>query len=243
MNLSRKAESSRREGKRKPNPIIVVVCEGKDTEVNYFEHFDSRYARVDVKVADKKSKGKNKGKTTDCENLVKRAIYFKENKYDINEKDGDRVWCIFDADINYNNNNSVQSKIDEIERAKGIANNNKIRLGISNPCFELWYLLHFKYTTAYLKDYDAVKLKIEGETPIKEYGKSEDIYNLLKHKMNDAVKNGEKLRTYHEKDGKKLTNVETDAMNLNAKDVVKSNPYTNIMDLIKYIEILNHNNE
>lgn len=219
------------------------MCEGKDTEVNYFEHFNSRYSRVDVKVADKRSRGKNKGKVSDCENLVKRAIYFKKNKYDINEEDGDRIWCIFDTDINCSNNNSVQSKIDEIEKAKKISNNNKIRLGISNPCFELWYFLHFKYTTAYLKDYDAVKSKLEEETPIKDYEKNKDIYNLLRNKTNNAIKNGERLRIYHKEDGKKLMNVEINATNLNVKDIVESNPYTNIMDLIKYIEDLNLNNK
>lgn len=243
MKLNKKAESARREGKRKPNPVIVVVCEGKDTEVNYFDYFDSRYARVDVKVADKSSRGKDKGKATDCESLVERAVYFKQNKYYINEEDGDRVWCIFDVDINYNNDNGIQSKITEIEKAKKIAKNNKIRLGISNPCFELWYLIHFKYTTAYLKDYNAVKSKLESETPIKAYEKNKDIYNLLKDKMNEAIKNGNKLRNHHKEDGKKLVNAESDAANLNVRDIVESNPYTNIIDLIEYIEELNSGKE
>nr|WP_251862461.1 RloB domain-containing protein [Clostridium sp. Marseille-Q2269] len=27
---------------------------------------------------------------------------------------------------------------------------------MSNPCFEFWYLLHFEYTTANLKNYSSV---------------------------------------------------------------------------------------
>ncbi|WP_278319566.1 RloB family protein [Clostridium tepidiprofundi] len=78
----------------------------------------------------------------------------------MNEKDGDRVWCVFDVDINYNTNRAIQSKIEEIQKAKKIADKNKIKLGISNPCFELWYLLHFEYTTANFKNYDAVKKRL-----------------------------------------------------------------------------------
>ncbi|KOA20101.1 hypothetical protein CLHOM_14710 [Clostridium homopropionicum DSM 5847] len=44
-----------------------------------------------LKKSAEKSRGKDKGKATDCKSLVERAIYFKENKYDINEEDGDRV--------------------------------------------------------------------------------------------------------------------------------------------------------
>lgn len=145
MALKRKAEKPRKTGRRKQNPIIFIVCEGKDTEVSYFKNFNSRYTRVDVRIADKGAIGKNKGKYTDPENIVKKAKNIVlENKDIINEENGDRVWCVFDTDINYNNNNAVQSKVDEINKAKNIANKHKIRLGISNPCFELWYLLDRK---------------------------------------------------------------------------------------------------
>lgn len=241
MKIRKSAESPRKVGKRRINPIIIIVCEGKETEVEYFSHFDSKYTRINIIVADKKARGKNKGKATDCESLVKKAIYYKNNKYDINEKDGDRVWCIFDTDINHNNNSGIDSKITEIKKAQSLAYNNKIRLGISNPCFELWYLLHFKYTTTYLKDYNAVKKNLEKETPIKEYEKNKDIYALLEDKIAQAIENGKKLEEYHKKNGKILFNVELDFSNLSIKDIVESNPYTNVMCLVEYIEKLNCN--
>lgn len=239
MKIKRKAESSRKKGNRRTNPIIVIICEGKETEVNYFDYFNSKCTKVDVKIIDKKSRGKNKGKITDCENLVNRAIYYKKSKYDINEKDGDRVWCIVDTDVNYKNPNGQHSKIAEFQKAQTIASRNKIRLGISNPCFELWYFLHFKYTTAYLRDYEAVRRKLKRETPIVDYEKSQDICELLKDNIKKAIDNGRRLEKFHNKNGKKLVNVEYDLSNLNVKDVVESNPYTNIMDLIEYIEELN----
>lgn len=119
-----------------------------------------------------------------------------------------------------------------------MAQKNKIKLGISNPCFELWYLLHFKYTTAYLKDYSSVKNILEKETPLKNYNKNKDIYDLLKDEIPNAIQNGLELREYHERNGKTLSNVNLTKQNI--KDIVESNPYTNIMDLVQYIEILNH---
>lgn len=237
MKLKKRAESSRKRGIRKVNPTIVIVCEGKETEVDYFNGFNSRYTRVDVIVPDKNSRGKNKAKATDPESLVEKAIYYKENKYDIDEKDGDRVWCVFDVDINYNNNNAVKSKIDEIEKAKKISDKKKIKLGISNPCFELWYLLHYEYTTATLRNYDAVKQKLDKY--IDNYEKNESIYDELKEQVYDAIERGKRLKKYHEDLGKKLPNVEKDNYKATAKDLVESNPYSNVGELVEYMEELN----
>lgn len=45
----------------------------------------------------------------------------------------DSVWCVFDVDEH-----------PHVSDAKEMARDNAIRLAISNPCFELWLLLHFR---------------------------------------------------------------------------------------------------
>ncbi len=45
----------------------------------------------------------------------------------------DAVWCVFDVDDHPN-----------VSDAKQLAHANDIKLAISNPCFELWLLLHFR---------------------------------------------------------------------------------------------------
>jgi hypothetical protein len=45
----------------------------------------------------------------------------------------DEVWCVFDVDEHPNLND-----------AKQLANARGIQLAISNPCFELWLMLHFR---------------------------------------------------------------------------------------------------
>jgi hypothetical protein len=45
----------------------------------------------------------------------------------------DSVWCVFDIDDHAH-----------VGEAKEMARDNGIELAISNPCFELWLLLHFR---------------------------------------------------------------------------------------------------
>jgi len=87
-------ELSRDKGrKRKVKPTILVVSEGKDTEVNYFKEFNLKYVNVDIKVADKNSAGKNKSRKTDPSHLVDKAIDYIDHKYDISCDDGDSIQC------------------------------------------------------------------------------------------------------------------------------------------------------
>lgn len=167
MGLKKNIKETPREKRkrRKINPTILIVCEGKETEPLYFDSFRTRYINISLEIPEKSSKGKSKSKTTDPLGLVKKAVFFKKNKYEINPEDGDRVYCIFDVDINYQNPDSLKAKTDEIQAAYEVAKRNDIKLGISNPCFELWFLLHFTYSTAFLKDYDDVKQKLE-DTPL-----------------------------------------------------------------------------
>ncbi|WP_143323963.1 RloB family protein, partial [Clostridium sp. BL-8] len=62
--------------KRKVKPLVLIVSEGKDTEINYFKQFNQKYVNVDVKPVDKNSAGKNKSRKTDPSNLVDKAIEY-----------------------------------------------------------------------------------------------------------------------------------------------------------------------
>jgi len=238
MGLMRNIKEKPREkrAKRKINPTIVIVCEGKNTEPAYFNLFKTRYVNVNVEIPDKKSYGKNKGKKTDPLSLVQKAKEYKRYKYEIREEDGDMVWCVFDVDINYNTDNPIQSRIDEINKAKTLANSKNITLGISNPCFELWYLMHFEYTTANLKDCDSVIERLNKY--IIDYDKSkcpikyDENYKKL---MDVAVLNAKKLKNHHKLSGR---NIDIENGDISIKDLVQSNPYTNLCKLVGYMESL-----
>ena len=62
----------------------------------------------------------------------------------------DEYWCVFDVDVH-----------PYLREATALAKSNGIKLAISNPCIELWFLLHFANQTAYIERREATRLAKE----------------------------------------------------------------------------------
>ena len=131
----RKADSlNRKEPTRKSHDIVLIVCEGKKTEPYYINDFreEKKLNKNSIQVI-----GHGKEPLT----LVNYAIE-KFSKY----RDYDKIYCVFDQDehINY------QPALDEIKLHQ--QNGIPIHAITSIPCFELWLLLHFEFSTrAYMR--------------------------------------------------------------------------------------------
>lgn len=52
----------------------------------------------------------------------------------------DEIWCVFDEDAH-----------PSLREAIAKAEANEIRVAVSSPCIELWFLLHFEDQTAYIE--------------------------------------------------------------------------------------------
>ena len=152
------------------------MCEGEKTEPNYFRRFpvDTNVIKLDIK-----GEGKN------TKSLVEKAIELK-NDTEFDEKD--RFWCVFDRDKNPKNPNDSQN----FNSAITLARNNGIDVAYSNDAFELWYLLHFNYyhTQISRKDYPDMLTDVLGH---KYQKNSETIYEKLKDKQENAIKNAKRL--------------------------------------------------
>ena len=115
-----------------PRPRILVVCEGEITERQYLGGFRDwcRNPRVEVRL-----EGPGGVPLT----LVKRAKELKRAAEEDARRERDenllyeQVWCVFDFDEHPN-----------IPQARQLARDNGLRLAMSNPCFELWLLLHLR---------------------------------------------------------------------------------------------------
>lgn len=120
-----KKNQKRKEKTRELKLNFLIVCEGQETEPNYFESFKSN-----VKSFIKKIDIKGEGKST--KSLVNSAIKFRDNS----SLQYDSVWVVFDKDdFSPNNfNGAIQ-----------LAESNGIKAGWTNEAFELWYLLHFQF--------------------------------------------------------------------------------------------------
>lgn len=116
---------------RAPVARIVVVTEGASTEPGYLNAFHKMYGhRFSTKIVPV-------GGVGDPKSVVERAI--KETEKIQRDRLGmqDSVWAMFDRD------NHPRFKL-----AKQIPFRNKICVAVSNPCFEVWCILHYR-------DYDA----------------------------------------------------------------------------------------
>lgn len=180
--------------RRQIKKVILIVTEGSRTEPKYFTHFRTRHTNIDIQVVGSRSSG---GETDYMSLLRKAQEYQKKNQ--LSYANGDSVWVVADGDVNYNNPDPVGSKNQQLSRVRKLAERSDIQVAISNPCFEYWYLLHFRYTTKYLRDYNATKNELETFLP--EYEKADDVFEKLVPMMEQAVQSAKRAEKYHLDDG------------------------------------------
>lgn len=124
MHRSRKL--SRRPATRTPAARIVIVTEGQRTEPEYLKSFARIHSAKTVEVIPIGIGGEPKA-------VVRRAIdeLRKMNRDSLGRRDS--VWAVFDRDEH-----------PRFYEAKDLASAHGIRLALSNPCFELWGIFHYR---------------------------------------------------------------------------------------------------
>ena len=200
--------------KRQVKKVVLIVTEGSRTEPKYFGHFRTRNTNIDIKVVPSHSAGGE----TDYMSLVRKAAQH-QKKDQLSAAIGDSVWVVADGDVNLNNPDPINERNRQLNMARKIAARSNIRLLISNPCFEFWYLLHFQYTSKHLKDYNAAKKELLSYFP--EYEKTDDVYEQLLPYMEQAIQNAHRLERYHIENGESVP------------FTIAANPYTEVYQLIE----------
>lgn len=120
----------RRAAFRDPLPLVLVVCEGEATEPDYINGFRLAHGANTINVHVQSPGG-------DPKLLVERAVAMRDSaaREAKRRRDAnlayDEVWCVFDVDRHA-----------RVDAARALAASAGIHLAISNPCFELWLLLH-----------------------------------------------------------------------------------------------------
>lgn len=127
-----------------------------------------------------------------------------------------------DVDVDPNTSGSREAKTKELREYDKALKKEGFRLALSNPCFELWYLLHFTYTTAHFQDYEAIKTQqLDKANRLPGYEKTKNYWSVLDDKANTAIANAKELKKHHE-----------DLRQFNPLDV-SCNPYTNVWELVE----------
>lgn len=170
--------------KRKTKRIILISTEGKNkTEETYFSHFGGRDKDYLIKFAE--------GNNTDPCGILK-AAKKSIRKEELDLEDGDAVYCVFDVD-------NLSWRHDAIKDVLKDAEKDQINIILSNPCFEIWFLLHYTYTTRCFSSNDEVIRALQRYIP--DYEKNKDIFDKLLSSQSKAIENSQRLDSYHDDNG------------------------------------------
>lgn len=171
LHKKRNTTLRRRQSKRQTNEVILIVCEGEKTEINYLKQLKDFFRLNNVSIDILSSKKPSPSQVVEFANGNNKQKY-------------DKVYCVFDKDMH--------STFDEaLQKCKKY----NFEAIVSNPCFEFWILLHFTYTTANFhtdnKNSPCDKLINNYlKTHIKDYSKSyKSFAQLIENKLNQAIEN------------------------------------------------------
>jgi hypothetical protein len=186
----RRAKSlRRRQAMKAPYDVVLIVCEGKKTEPNYFNELKKafRLNNANVRIS---------GRGSDPLGVVNFAIEtFRQ------EPEFDRVYCVFDRD----RHTTYKAALDKVKRTR-LGKGSRIFAIPSIPCFEFWLLLYFTYTT---KPFDAPPGDSICDRVIKElkqylpaYQKGDlDIFNKTQDKLENAMTHACRVEEFHQTSG------------------------------------------
>lgn len=182
--FTRKRHKLRKEKKR-----VLIVGEGQKTEPYYF-------------VALRKEEGVNNkfivtvkpGPGFNQEMVVAEAIKQK-NRAAARHEDFDEVYCVLDVE--------AADKREFLDKARRMAEGSNIVLCLSNPAFEVWFLLHFERRTRSHNDCNAV-IEALNKHWRKQYksdydkGDASNYQRLLPHR-DTALSNAESVMQHHQR--------------------------------------------
>jgi hypothetical protein len=169
-------EFTRKSKKISPRNYIHIYTNGY-TELSYFSQKKSKLHNSNIVL---KPIFENAGSPAKLLSRISR-------QYDRGEiSKNDMVFCVMDVDDI--TNKAIQD---------GLNNKKKVELILSNPNFEIWILLHFKYFSHLMMKNETVD---EVQQFIPNYIKPniDPFFSILQENEEVAIKNAKKLRQFHE---------------------------------------------
>lgn len=155
--------------KRLPRKVYLVICEG-ETEKVYVETLRRHY-RLPVTIKAKVSGNSINGR------LVVQYI----SELGVDKNDDYSIFYVYDAD--------VKSVVEKVAALPG-------EMILTNPCLELWYILHADNHSKAINSNDVIKLLKNSHPAWKSYMKghlTSDQNSLLRANCKDATERAKKL--------------------------------------------------
>jgi hypothetical protein len=167
---------------------IVIACEGSKTEPRYFKSIGNELRLETLQIIVLPHQGK-----TDPRSIIERVI---EERHEMKRNqawtNGDSAWAVFDGDEH------IEQSPEKWKSAIALAKKQKIQLAITNPCFELWYLIHFRDHFAQISRDREINLLVKH---ISNYEKSMCLYpEPLKPLTEQAIQRAERIAAQIQRD-------------------------------------------
>lgn len=123
----KRTKSYSRKSAHKSSNLIIIFCEGEDTEPAYFKPFCKEDSRLKVKLYPPDKSHPNNSP---------RGLYLRAKRYkqENDLRNDDSIWFVFDSDYN---------DLEELKKVRQMAEEQKFHIAQSNPCFELWIYYHY----------------------------------------------------------------------------------------------------
>ncbi|MBV4459410.1 RloB family protein [Pseudomonas sp. COR58] len=206
----RKAQKlQRNKPSRKPYEKVLIVCEGRKTEPNYFNELKDFY---EIDTANIHISG-------DCGSDPISVVRHGEDLFKEAAKTSepfDKVFCVFDRD------NFGEKFHDAIRLIDSLKPKNTYKAITSTPCFEIWLILHYTYISTSI---ETVGKKSCGARTLEELHKYWPEYNkghqgVFEHLFNQ-LDSAKSLSA-------RLIN--------DSKNTGSTNPLTLVHELVEYLQ-------
>lgn len=172
--------SYKRKSQRITPKRIFICTEGSVTEPRYFNDFIEYYriSQAHVILIPREDSLSSPSQIIDKVNQ-----FIKTQKINKKYIQGDEFWLVLDTDRwGYN----LHQTIDE-------AVQRKYKHAVSNPCFEIWFLLHYKTSDEIKSEYHQLNTKSAINTTLHQYPISGLNITDYIHKTDFAIQNAKEL--------------------------------------------------
>jgi len=184
--LSAARSLSRRGPSREPRSRFLLICEGKVTEPEYFRYVRESLRDHSLTIEISKTHGNPLQLVQEALEQTRSASRDARKGRDDNLR-YDQVWCVLDVDTH-----------PQLSAAEVLAEKHSIRLAVSNPCFELWPLLHIVDRRGHMT---SQQMQAERCRHMPGYEKRLECEKLRGH-YNSARERAVSIHKQHERDGK-----------------------------------------
>lgn len=186
-----------------PRPIFYIFCEGERTEPDYFRALRNSLApKLNINI-----EFPYVGAVPHT--IANHAVEFKKSEFRSKRRvssfnENDQVWAVFDRDQHPNFDEAVR-----------LCKKNNVPVGRSNPCFEVWLILHFE-------DYGAqdnsqeVKKRFNKLLRDEKISQKHDRYRELVKHVEDAERRATKQMEFRCQEDNKYGNPSTTVGQLTA---------------------------